>query len=143
MALNPPDRSGDRIQGFEHGSDKPKIQWWDGPAGGGYPDPSSKADSYHPSQDVRFSPAHADAHEVVIHHPDPLSGQVRAQRYNRVNSSMEKGVKGVVGHANNGSTFIPNSDIAEMRVEEREGALPGWERERNYRAGRLAAGFDD
>ena len=142
MALNPPDRANDRTQGFQQGSDKAQSIWHGSkvsqhPMGASY-----EADSFY-NNDFRTTPAHADAYEAVVHHRDTPDGEVKMRRYPRVTSSTENGVKGIVAHHPAGAIFIPNSDVAELALHEREDAPPAHERERSYRAGRLADGYDD
>lgn len=142
MALNPPDRSGDRTQGFDHGSDKAQSIWH-GPKVGLHPmGASAEADSYY-DNDFRTTAAHKDAYQAVVHHRDTPTGEVRARTYPRVTSSMENGVKGIVAHHPAGAIFIPNSDVMEMRLEEREDAEPAHVRESKYRAQRIRDGFQD
>jgi hypothetical protein len=145
MALDPADRSNDRTQGFEHGSDKQKPLWYSGQPEkyGGHPmGASAEADSYYVN-DFRTTAAHKDAYQAVVHHRDTPTGEVRARTYPRVTSSMENGVKGIVAHHPAGAIFIPDSDVAEMRLEEREDAEPAHIRESKYRAQRIRDGFQD
>ena len=142
MALDPADRANDRKQDFAQGSDKAKPLWWDGTAGSGHPDASSKADSFY-DNDFRTSPAHKEAYEAAIHYRDTPDGEVKMRKYPRVTSGTENGVKGIVAHHPAHSFFIPNSDVAELDLHEREDAEPAHKREESYRAQRLADGFDD
>jgi hypothetical protein len=145
MALDPADRANDRKQDFAQGSDKPTPLWYRGQPEkyGGHPmGASAEADSYY-ENDFRTTAAHKDAYQAVVHHRDTPTGEVTERRYPSVTSGTENGVKGIVAHHPAGAIFIPNSDVAEMRLEEREDAEPAHIRESKYRAQRIRDGFQD
>ena len=142
MALDPADRANDRKQDFAQGSDKAQPLWHGSKVGQHPQGASYEADSFY-ENDFRTTAAHKDAYQAVVHHRDTPDGEVRMRKYPRVTSSTENGVKGIVAHHPAGAIFIPNSDVAELALHEREDAEPAHVRESKYRAQRIRDGFQD